>query len=215
MVEPHPHPIRTLLIGDQETAPYHPLEAVQDRILALLGGAFAVTASAGRHLLREDSLSAYELCISYTDSWDQAPAPEETAGLLRFVAGGGGLLVIHNGISLQASPELCQLIGARFIGHPPFASLPFSVAAPEHPIAKGLEPFTMEEEPYRFELDPLSELDILLTYEHEGEDWPAAWTRTYGLGRVAYLMPGHHAPSFDHQAYQVWIVQAAGWAAGR
>lgn len=28
-------------------------------------------------------------------------------------------------------------------------------------------------------------------------DWPAAWAYTCGLGKVVFLMPGHHLPSFQ------------------
>ncbi|WP_151737527.1 ThuA domain-containing protein ['Paenibacillus yunnanensis' Narsing Rao et al. 2020] len=207
--------IRTLLIGTYTEAPYHPLGAIEDRLLEILKDTAEVTSAEGTGLLRRETLEPYELCISYTDSWNQAPAAEETAGLLQFVAGGGGLLVIHNGISLQASPELCQLIGAKFTGHPPYTTLPFQLADSGHPLTEGLEAFTMDEEPYRFELDPLAEITVLLTYEHEGQEWPAAWVRNYGLGRVVFLMPGHHRPSFEREAYGRWIVNAAKWAAER
>jgi uncharacterized protein len=204
--------IRTLLIGHYAEAPYHPLDAVQERLVEIWGSNIEATISEGTGQLRREVLQQYDLCVSYTDSWKQAPEPEEAAGLLQFVAGGGGLLVIHNGISLQASPELGQLIGAKFTGHPPYTSLPFHLTDSAHPLTKGLEAFTMDEEPYRFELDPLAELTILLTYSHEGQNWPAAWVRHYGLGRVVFLMPGHHLPSFQHDAYSRWIVNAALWA---
>lgn len=207
--------IRTLIIGNNTDAPYHPLEAVGQRLLDILEGTCEATPVEGTGLLRRKSLDQYELCISYTDRWEQAPAAEESAGLLQFVANGGGLLVIHNGISLQASPELCQLIGAKFTGHPPYTTLPFQLTDSGHPLTQGLEAFTMEEEPYRFELDPLAELTVLLTYAHEERNWPAAWVRNYGLGRVVFLMPGHHLPSFEHEGYGSWIVNAAKWAAGR
>lgn len=205
--------IRVLLLGNEEDAPHHPMGAVQERIKEILGTAYEVTTTTERRLLREEHLQSYGICISYADSWKQAPEPAETAGLLRYVAGGGGLLVIHNGISLQASPELAQLIGARFTGHPPYTSLSMNIADAEHPLTHGLKGFTMDEEPYRFVVDPLAELYILLTYAHEGEDWPAAWTRTYGEGRVVYLMPGHHKASFEHEEYKEWIRQATRWAA--
>ncbi|SET60655.1 ThuA domain-containing protein [Paenibacillus sp. NFR01] len=207
--------IRTLLIGTDIDAPYHPLGAVKARLLNILRDTAEVTSAEGTGSLRPEHLAPYELCISYTDRWNKVPAAEETAGLLQFVAGGGGLLVLHNGISLQASPELAQLIGARFTGHPEYTALPFCIAAAGHPLTQGLEAFSLEEEPYRFELDPLAEPTILLNYCHEGQDWPAAWVRNYGLGRVAFLMPGHHLPSFEHGTYGEWIVNAAKWAAGR
>ncbi|MGG1517854.1 ThuA domain-containing protein [Paenibacillus oryzisoli] len=206
--------IPTLLLGNNDDAPYHPLRAVQERIIAILGAGYDVTAAEGTSHLRPETLKPYSLVISYLDIWKKVPAPAEVAGLLHYVAGGGGLLVVHNGISVQGSPELSQLIGARFTGHPAYTTLPFALAGGDHPLTASLQPFVMDEEPYRFELDPLAQIDVLLTYAHEGQDWPAAWVRPYGLGRVAYLAPGHHLPSFQSEAYADWIRAAAKWASG-
>lgn len=209
--------IRTLLFGHNEGAPYHPLEAVRERLLAIWGDDFQVTAEVGTAGLRKAGLAEMELCVNYSDSWREPRAEEEVAGLLAFVAQGGGLLVLHNGVSLQSAPELAQLHGAKFTGHPPYTELAFQLTeeGAAHPLSAGLPGFVMEEEPYRYELDPLAQVQVLLTYRHEGQDYPAAWTRTYGLGRVAVLAPGHHLPSFLHEAYSLWVKQAALWAADR
>ncbi|MDR6553728.1 ThuA domain-containing protein [Paenibacillus qinlingensis] len=206
--------IPTLIIGNNDDAPYHKLQAVQQLIIDNLGASFQVTSVEGTTHLKVDVLRPYPLVVSYLDMWGKVPEAEETACLLQYVAGGGGLLVIHNGISIQGSPELSQLIGARFTGHPAFTTLPFEKMECDHPLLNGLESFEMDEEPYRFELDPFAPIELLLTYTHEGKQWPAAWTRAYGLGRVVYLMPGHHPPSFQSETYGKWIRSAGYWAAG-
>jgi type 1 glutamine amidotransferase len=210
-------PIRTLLVGHNESAPYHPLRAVQERLTEIWGNELQVTLEEGTAGLRKESIGAYELVVSYTDSWKTPAAPEEIAGLLSYVAQGGGLLLLHNGMSLQAAPELAQLAGGYFTGHPPYTSLEFQLTGEgaSHPLSAGLPGFTLEEEPYRYDIDPLAKVQVLLTYRHEGGDYPAAWTRPYGLGRVAVLAPGHHLPSFQHEEYSRWVRQAALWAAGK
>src|SRR4051794_35171408 len=105
--------VPTLLLGNNDDAPYHTLRAVQQQIIDILGASFQVTAAEGTTHLQLDVLKPYQLVVSYLDIWGKVPAAEETAGLLQFVASGGGLLVIHNGISIQGSPELSHLIGAR------------------------------------------------------------------------------------------------------
>jgi uncharacterized protein len=209
--------IRTLLVGHNESAPYHPLNAVQERLAEIWGGDFQVTPEVGTAALCKETIGAYELVVSYTDSWKTPAAPEEIAGLLGYVAQGGGLLVLHNGMSLQAAPELAQLAGAYFTGHPPYAELEFQVTeeGAAHPLSSGLPGFTLDEEPYRYDMDPLVKVQVLLTYRHEGGEYPAAWIRPYGLGRVAVLAPGHHLPSFQHEEYSRWVRQAALWAAGK
>ncbi|MFX3633204.1 MAG: ThuA domain-containing protein [Candidatus Pristimantibacillus sp.] len=206
--------IHALLIGNNHDAPYHPLNAIQEQLIGILGDSIQVNATDDTTKLMQAAINQYDLLISYRDNWKQALAVEEVAGVLQFVANGGGLLVIHNGISMQESPELCQLIGAKFTGHPDYTSLPFQATAIEHPLMDGLKGFIMDEEPYRFELDPFVEMEILLTYRHENQDWPAAWTRHYGKGRVVFLAPGHHLPSFLNEDFGRWIVNSARWAAG-
>ncbi|MNE91636.1 Trehalose utilization [compost metagenome] len=83
----------------------------------------------------------------------------------------------------------------------------------EHDITEGIEDFKLDEEPYRFEFDPFTEKTVLLEYEADGETYPAAWCHRYGQGRVVFLMPGHHEPTFRHPAVRKLILGAATWAA--
>ncbi|MBM7565060.1 ThuA domain-containing protein [Paenibacillus sacheonensis] len=206
-------PVNVLLLGDFTDAPWHPLEPARAALQSILEPAFRITATENYDELSRLNPADYPLCISYTDCWNRKPAPEQTAGLLRYVAGGGGLLVIHNGISLQAGDALAQLIGARFTGHPPYQPLRY-VPIGEHPVLGGVDPFDLDEEPYAFELDPLAERTAFLAYEFEGAQHPAGWERSYGLGRVVYVQPGHHAPSFEPASYRRLVLNAAHWACG-
>jgi type 1 glutamine amidotransferase len=203
---------KTLLIGNLSEPQYHPLQAVSEPIRNLLGSNFAVDETEDYDKLRKSSLEAYDLCIDYADTFRFRHPRERAAGLVSYVSEGGGLLVIHNGISLQESPEIRLMVGARFTGHPPYTGLDFHPLQPEHPVMAGIEAFRMDEEPYRFDWDPFAETTILMEYEHENLRWPAAWAHEYGLGRIVYLMPGHHAPSFAPPVYRRLILQAAQWA---
>ncbi|MBT2293077.1 hypothetical protein J7E73_28985 [Paenibacillus albidus] len=41
----------------------------------------------------------------------------------------------------------------------------------------------------------------------------AAWCHRFGLGRVVYLMPGHHLPSFSVEPFRRMIKRGGLWAA--
>ncbi|MDQ0061057.1 ThuA domain-containing protein [Paenibacillus harenae] len=206
--------IRTLVFGDNERAPYHPLHAIEKELRAIIGEGFHMEMTDDYERLHKESIEQYDLCISYADCWEEKLTDAQVAGLLAFVAEGGGLLVIHNGISVQNRHELRQLIGAKFLGHPAYRRLTFQYADTRHVMVEGAEPFEMDEEPYRFEMDSFIDTELLMTYTIDGKSYPAAWAHKYGLGRVAYLMPGHHAPSFALPAYRSLIKSAAKWAAG-
>jgi type 1 glutamine amidotransferase len=201
-----------LLLGDNVLAQYHPLQAVEKELMELLQDRFAIDSTEDYEIMSGNGLAPYDLCIVYTDRWGIPAASSQVGGLLGYVAGGGGLLILHNGISLQARYEISQLIGAKFTGHPPYAPLAFHITDVDHEIVRGIEDFTMEEEPYRFETDPFTETTVLLEYAHDGARRPAAWAHEFGLGRVAYLMPGHHIYSLKHPMYRKLIVQSGLWA---
>lgn len=202
---------RALLIGDIERAPYHPLDAIEQDLRSILGGRFAIESHTEYRSLGLADLKPYKLCIVYTDCWEQPVSGTLGSGLASYAEQGGALLVIHNGISLQGNGELDRLIGARFTGHPPCQALNFRITLPEHPVMRGIPPFTLEEEPYQYEFHPQSELSVLLEYEADGQVWPAVWETSLGAGRLLYVMPGHHAPTFRHPVIRNLIRNAADW----
>ncbi|MDB5084456.1 MAG: hypothetical protein JWN30_1342 [Bacilli bacterium] len=201
-----------LLIGDDTDAPWHPLEPARQELEGILGSEFELVSTEDYNQLAQLDCGQYSLCISYTDCWKRDLAPAQTAGLLRFVAGGGGLLVIHNGISVHRSYELAQMIGARFTGHPPYQPLNYYGAA-DHPLLEGVGNFRVEEEPYQFDFDPFAKKTVFLEFEYEGNRYPAGWEQDFGLGKVVYLQPGHHAQSFQPREYRRLVLNSAIWAA--
>jgi uncharacterized protein len=205
--------IRALALGHYSDAKYHPFTNIDKEIEQIFHGKIEVRSTDNYGMLNEDVLSEYKLFISYTEFSNEKLSPAHTAALLSFVAQGGGMLAIHNGISLQRNHELAAMLGARFTGHPDFTSLPIHIREPNHRIMQNVEPFVVEDEPYRFEFSPLLQTTVLAEYEHDGEKWPAAWAHEFGLGRIVYLMPGHQLSSFKVEAYRQLIVNGGLWAA--
>jgi len=200
-----------LLIGDNHPGAWHPLDPVRQELEQILGGEFQLTVTQNYDDLSSLDTSEFAACISYADIWTRELAPEQIAGLVAFVAGGGGLLAIHNGISLAGSYELLQVMGAKFVGHPPYQPLSYYGTVKEHPLLQGVEDFTVDEEPYQFEFDPFTPRTVLLEFEYAGKRYPAAWEHQYGLGKVVYLQPGHTAVSFKPQAFRQLVLNSARW----
>lgn len=207
--------IKALLIGDNSEEAWHPLEPVQQQLAQIIGISVTLTVTDNYDSLKDLSREEFDIVISYTDCWRRNLTPEQTAGLISFVAGGGGLLAIHNGISLQRSYELAQMIGAKFITHPPYQPLSYHGIEPVHPLLEGVPDFAMEEEPYVVEFDPFAPVKVFLEYEYQGRRYPAAWELSYGLGRIVYLQPGHDARSFEPEPFRQLIRNSVVWATGR
>lgn len=205
--------LRALVLGDTAKADWHPFDKISDGVTSILKEVADVTYTEDYDALLADRLSGYDVFISLADQWKNKLSSEQTAGLLSFVSNGGAFVCIHNGISLQSRSEVCRMIGAKFTGHPPYREIHVEVAAPEHPIMKGVSSFVIQDEPYQYDLLPYTDKTILMEYEHEGAKVPAGWSQEYGLGRVVYLMPGHDAGPFSVPDYRNVIQQSVRWAA--
>jgi len=201
-----------LLLGDIDRAKWHPLSGFDKEFQEILKD-FDLFPSTDYEQLKEENLRKYALCISFIDQWTPLTTAQ-TAGLLAFVVHGGGLLIVHNGIAIQARPELAQLAGGRFIGHPEQKVLTYQPTATDHVIVSGIQSFSLEEEPYQFVMDNLAETTVLLEYESAGVVWPAGWVRTYGLGKVVYLSPGHNLETLRDPMYRKLIQRSGSWLTG-
>jgi type 1 glutamine amidotransferase len=208
--------IKALALGHYEDAKYHPFQGVDKELELIFKERIDVACTDRYDKLETSELAKYRLFISFAEFMEEQPLPAtQVAALLSYVANGGGLLAIHNGISLQRNDELACMLGGRFTSHPPLTTLPITPTDNDHPILHGLDSFAIDDEPYRFDMNPLMTATVLAEYEHEGRRWPAAWAHSYGLGRVVYLMPGHGLSSFSVEAYRRFILNAGLWAAGQ
>lgn len=150
---------------------------------------------------------------------------QQKAELLAFVRGGKGFVAAHTGLTaFESWPEFGEMIGAQYGGHPISgpgriineqptfpavkhfpASLPFS---DEFYLPKGLS---------RDKVDVLLRLD-LSDVEREGVqkggDYPLAWAKTYGQGRVFYSSLSHAAETWDMRTVQLMYLEAIKWSLG-
>lgn len=136
--------------------------------------------------------------------------PEVEEAFRASVSAGGGLLAIHSGTTgYRETPTLRRLLGGVFIQHPPQCAVTIAPTA-GHPLAAGVESFTIKDEHYQMEMES-SEVAPLLTTTSEYGAQPGGWTRTEGAGRVCVLIPGHNVEVWLHPAYQKLIGNALRW----
>jgi hypothetical protein len=129
---------------------------------------------------------------------------------------GQGILVMHH--ALLAFPEwptwsnLCALSDRSFDYHPD-QTVDVHVAAPEHPITRGLPDWQMVDETYEMaDADPGS--DVLLTTDHPKSMRTLAWTHSFGAARVFCLALGHDAQAYGNPHFRAVVGQAIAWLAG-
>ncbi len=205
-----------ILFGDPTYPLYHPYKEVSDLLESIFED-FQVTGGREHFETFEAwDYEPYDLAVFYTDHWidKSGTSPQQVQALLHYVARGGSLLVLHN-LDLTVDPEVAQMLGAR-LRHPlenpgPLRKLRF-LPDETHPVSRGVEAFTLEEERFGVEYGFFTERqEFLQAVDEEGISTPAGWTSCFGRGRAAYLSPGHTREAFADPSCRRLIRQAARW----
>jgi uncharacterized protein len=198
------------------------------RLLGLLAEAEIPASVAGDFADIEKWLPVSGLLITYV----AGPYPDgaQSAALRQWIEAGGHWLGLHGTSGGRAErveglrqrrtvkTEHHDLLGCRFLTHPPICRIRVEVRDPDHKLTQGLGPaFEVEDEPYFVELQEPGGVRILLTadygasgawdpvtglYGHDssllpdGKSRVLAYTRRVGEGAVTYVALGHcHNPA--------------------
>jgi trehalose utilization protein len=147
---------------------------------------------------------------------DDLPDQRARAIADRVRAGKLGFVALHASCSGKPFRELmgkpCEPAEWHEDGRPER----ITVEAPEHEIARGVEPFTIPRaamfvEPFQV---PTPETVVFHSKFDGQEPFRSGLTWTVGKGRVAYFRPGHDAfPVLHHPSVKKVIANAARWAA--
>jgi len=151
-------------------------------------------------------------------TWAYVPSEAARAAIIAHLNRGGGLLGLHTAaISFDTWPEWRECLGARWSWgvshHQPLGTVEVSIDRHDHPVTRGVEPFTCEDEAYaQMDVAPGAEV---LARARAGEDAHAhaAVLVQEGRfpGRTAYVSLGHGASTFEHPDYRRLVSQAAAW----
>jgi type 1 glutamine amidotransferase len=150
--------------------------------------------------------------------------------LLDYVSDGGGIVGYHFVTGGNRHwPEFLELIGARFTGHPWNEEVGINVEEPDHPLvaAFGGRDFRIADEIYQFG-DPFSRdrVRVLLALDktttnmdvqwidRKQTDFPQAWVKSYGKGRVFYAGFGHRAELYRNPTLLQFYLDAIQFACG-
>ena len=144
----------------------------------------------------------------------------------RFLARGGGLVLIHsaNWTRPEPSPEVAELTGSGGFQFWRHGEMEIEIVAADHPICRGL-PATIlwVDEPYwpptpliddeRLTVLAVSRERIHPEQPAEGPQ-PQFWAYQQGEGRVFGCVPGHYVWTFDDPYFRILLLRGMAWAAG-
>mgnify|MGYP000988319978 CR=1 FL=1 len=141
-----------------------------------------------------------------------------------YLARGGGMVLIHSATWTRpkADPEVAALVGVGGFERYRHGEVRVELAAPEHPICRGLPTtFVLKDEPYWPPTPPLGTTNVtVLAFSREPDKdkkiqpQPLFWTCTTGRGRVFGCVPGHYTQTFDDRIFRVLLLRGLAWAAG-
>ena len=137
--------------------------------------------------------------------------PEELAD---YVRGGGGLLALHAGLSVNRTdaPAYTELVGAYFLSHPPRETVHVCVTG-RHPITEGVTDFSERDEHYQLAVTAANADIFLMSRSEHGGCFPSGFAREYGKGRVADLTPGHTLSVWRQPGFRRLFGNAVRWVA--
>lgn len=154
---------------------------------------------------------------------------EQKKDLLSFVHDDGkGFVTAHSGVtSFFSWPEFGEMVGGRFDEHPwGIVRAPVIVEDPHFPGLTHL-PATFEHTDEMYQIKDFSRdrAHVLLRLDvshldlktnplvhHQDQDFPLAWAKMYGAGRVYYSALGHDPSNWDDRIVQEMYFEAIKWA---
>ncbi len=205
---------------------YHDMDYARLELLKLLGEHDRVRVRVGEDYRDHEAISAADFLVTYT--CNVTPKPDEFGGLERFLAGGRRWLALHGTNSVlkflrgrgwdapREAPQFHDMLGSRFLAHPPLSPYRVQISDPQHPLVAGLEPFEVDDELYLCEYH--GESKALLHTHFRGEapgfvarSWPqepagggadgdrqlVMYLHRHGGGEVLYCTLGHCRGKYD------------------
>jgi len=189
-----------------------------NKALELMGektGVFEVTFSEDMSVFTAENLKQFDAIVfNNSVGLDFGDSGGDKA-LLDFVRSGKGVAAIHSATdSFANSPEVAEMLGGRFDGHPWKAKETWAVKLdePQHTLTAvfGGEGFKIRDEIYRHQPVGLRErCRVLISLDMNDDatrsvkglrptdnDVPVSWVRPYGKGRVFYGCFGHKPDIF-------------------
>jgi type 1 glutamine amidotransferase len=129
-----------------------------------------------------------------------------------------GLFFLHHGmLAFWKWPLWADIVGVRHSGEFGYSigeTVHVRPADADHPVTRGLSPWTAIDEVYELE-DAASGSHVLLTTDHPASMKTLAWTRQHKRSRVFVMALGHDKLAYADPDFQTILLRGIQWAARR
>ncbi len=173
--------------------------------------------------------------VMFANTTGDLPLPDKQA-FLDWIKSGKGFIATHSGSdTFHGFPPYIEMLGGEFETHKEQAEVDCINQDPAHPACRHLgSTWHLKDEIYLIKNFDRSKVHgLLMLDKHPNDktpgDFPIAWTKEYGKGRVFYTSLGHREDVWDpntpenfkrenpktvSEAYQQHILGGIKWALG-
>ena len=172
--------------------------------------------------LASPELHDYDVVVlHYQDTKSpQGPGLESQRNFKRFVAEGGGLVMVHFACgAYQGWDEFVKIAGRvwnpKLRGHDKRGPFRVDITNADHPITAGMKPFDTDDELYTC-LDGATPIRVLARARSKVDKklYPIAFVLNYGKGRVFHCVLGHDVKALKPPGVRELYRRGCAWAAG-
>jgi hypothetical protein len=167
-----------------------------------------------------DSLKNYDGAI-FNNTTGDLPLPDRE-GFLSWIKSGKGFIGLHAATdTFPGFPGYIDMIGGLFLTHGPEVEVKVIVEDRFHPSTRHFDAFfRVYDEIYQVQKFHRDQVHGLLTLDKHPNtgvpgDYPIAWCKEYGRGRVFYTSLGHRVDVVQRPMYRQHVLMAILWATGQ
>ena len=206
---------------------YHNMHFPRLELLKLLAEQPRIKVQVGADYSDIDAICDCDFLVSYT--CDIVPTEAETQKLIEFIKSGKKWFALHGTNSIleflepaddgglrvdcpENNVPFMEMLGSQFMSHPPIEPYDVHPTKPEHPLVKGLDTFTVDQEEL-YLCKMYGEYETLMHCHWDADvenfvrdDWkkdtdiqPVLFLHPYGEGEVLYFTLGHSRGKYDMQ----------------
>ena len=209
------------------------LSIAERHFASIAEGRWDVTITQDGSEVTGEKIARYRAIVFFTAG--NPPGVDKDA-LIEWVRGGGAFIGIHSASNtFQNFPAFGAMLGANFDRRPwrtaknPQTKVTILVNDHTHPATKHLgKSFAFEDDIYQFKNFDRRQVQLLLSLDPAhldlanakvnpaDKDFPVAWAKTFGEGRVFYTALGDWDQTWRDPRYRTHLIEGITWAmAGR
>ena len=158
--------------------------------------------------------------VYFAQTSGDLPIPDPQ-GFLDWIAAGHAFVGTHSASdTFPGFAPFLDMLGGHFLKHGPTHVTVDVLVKPSHPLAKSVpQPLQVLDEIYEFDRYDAARVSLLLYVAKHPQtgapgEYPLAWTREHGKGRVFYTALGHRDDVLDAEWFGAHFLAGIQWALG-